>query len=122
MQDNLKSILQDCNLNFLIGSGLSCPYFKTLGSIEQLLTDIEKHHCSTKVKAVVRASLYKAYFDAAIGKNLQLIAEDVTSNSVRHAYEDFLSTMNSLLLQRKSTILSKEVNLFTTNIDIFLEK
>jgi len=30
--------------------------------------------------------------------------------------------MNSILLKRKVTLLSKEINLFTTNIDIFLDK
>src|SRR5206468_743191 len=30
--------------------------------------------------------------------------------------------LNSILLKRKVTLLNKEVNVFTTNIDIFLEK
>lgn len=42
---NLKdwiNIIQDCNISFLIGSGLSNPYFGTLGRIEVWLTELEK--------------------------------------------------------------------------------
>lgn len=34
----------------------------------------------------------------------------------------FLRVWNSILLKRKSTIVGKEVNIFTTNVDIFSEK
>ena len=30
-----KDIFQSCNINFLIGSGLSRPYLPTLGNIEK---------------------------------------------------------------------------------------
>jgi hypothetical protein len=34
--EQIKNVIQDCNLNFLLGSGLSSPYLKTLGNIETL--------------------------------------------------------------------------------------
>ena len=37
-------------------------------------------------------------------------------------YENLLKHINLILLKRKSTIFHKQANLFTTNIDIFLEK
>lgn len=37
-----QNIVQDCNLNFLIGSGLSNPFFGTLGNIEIWLTELRK--------------------------------------------------------------------------------
>lgn len=30
--DELKNTIQDCNLNFLVGFGLSSPYLQILGS------------------------------------------------------------------------------------------
>ena len=47
-------------------------------------------------------------------------------NSVKYLetksnYETFVSTIASILLRRKNTILSKQANIFTTNIDVFLE-
>lgn len=41
MIDHIKDVVQDCNINFLIGSGLSMPYLSVLGNIEDLLTNIE---------------------------------------------------------------------------------
>jgi hypothetical protein len=38
------------------------------------------------------------------------------------AYQNFLRALNSILLRRRSSLLGKEINLFTTNIDVFIEK
>ncbi|MEK7570888.1 MAG: hypothetical protein AAB553_01320 [Patescibacteria group bacterium] len=123
MNDKIKNIIQDCNINFLIGSGLSLPYLKTLGNIEKLLTELEeKQNMSASKKKLIRASLYKKYFDDVISKNPKILESDVTAQEVLETYRNFLNILNSILLKRKVTLLSKEVNLFTTNIDIFLEK
>jgi hypothetical protein len=39
--EKLKDTLQDCNINFLLGSGLSCPYLQARGNIEVLLTELD---------------------------------------------------------------------------------
>ncbi|SEH63016.1 conserved hypothetical protein [Bathymodiolus azoricus thioautotrophic gill symbiont] len=36
-------------------------------------------------------------------------------------YKKFYKTINALILQRESSLLSKQVNIFTTNVDIFSE-
>jgi len=121
--DKIRDTIQDCNLNFLIGSGLSRPFLPTLGSIEILLTDLEEREGVTQdVKKLIRASLYKKYFDAVIKDNIKVLASDPTSNEVQENYRTFLRAINSVLLKRKVTLLSKEANLFTTNVDIFLDK
>jgi SIR2-like domain len=56
-----------------------------------------------------------------MAKNLAVLASDETAKEVRDAYRNFLKTLNAILLRRRSTLLGKEINLFTTNIDIFLE-
>lgn len=122
MHDKIKDTIQDCNINFLLGSGLSLPYLKTLGSIEVLLNDLETRELNADVKKIIRASLYKKYFDEVIGKNPQILEPDAAVNVVLEQYHTFLKSLNSILLRRKVTILSKEVNLFTTNVDIFIEK
>ena len=40
---NWKNLFQDCNINFLIGSGLSNPFFGTLGQIEIWLTKLDEN-------------------------------------------------------------------------------
>jgi flagellar biosynthesis chaperone FliJ len=124
--DKLKDTIQDCNLNFLIGSGLSVPFFSTLGNIEHLLTELSKNGSLTsKEKDIIRASILGKYFDTVIKKN-PLIVDDTkkgpTKSQVLNNYKSFLVTLNTIVLKRKSTLLSKQINLFTTNIDVFIEK
>lgn len=122
MLEKLKNTIQDCNINFLIGSGLSSPFLKTLGRIETLLTELEKKQLDLDTKKLIRASLYKRYFDDVIKKNLDILDPTGNANDVLDQYIIFLKIINSILLKRMVTLLSKEINIFTTNIDIFFEK
>jgi len=118
----IRDVVQNCNLNFLIGSGLSSPFLKTLGNIETLLTELAGKTCTDGQRKIIQYTLYKAYFDGVILKNPEILKPAEDAVAVLKAYNTFLKIINSILLSRKSTILGKEVNLFTTNIDIFLEK
>lgn len=122
----LKNIVQDCNINFLLGSGMSMPHLSTLGKIEQSLTELadkkEKGEVANSQEKIIRVSLYKKFFDGAIIKNLEILKDGNDTSNVLGHYKTLLKTLNSILLKRKSTILNKQVNLFTTNVDVFLEK
>lgn len=124
--EKLKNTIQDCNLNFLIGSGLSVPYFSTLGNIETLLTELNKNVTLTKEqREIIRASILGKYYNTVISKNPEIIDDtvsDAVKDEVMNNYKSFLLLLNSIVLRRKSSILTKQVNLFTTNIDVFFEK
>lgn len=132
--NELKDIIESCNINFLFGSGMSAPYFSTLGNIEQLLTKLQEKIDSEEVSngqaSIVRASLYKKYFDEVIFNNISILDMQCLPPEkcnydvccVFNNYRIFLKAINSILLNRRSTILSKQINIFTTNIDIFFEK
>lgn len=120
--DELKDTVQDCNLNFLLGSGLSCPFLTTLGNVELLLTGLDENTAAPERKKIIRASLYKHYFESVIRKNVQILEASADAQVVLEQYNLFLNRLNRVLLKRRSTILGKEVNLFTTNVDIFLDK
>lgn len=121
--NKLKDVVQDGNINFLIGSGLSLPFLSSLGNIEDLLTDLDKRTDIDEAKKnIVRASLYKRYCEQVIFKNIEVLEDDPSTISVIDNYKKFLTLINSILLNRKNPILSKQINLFTTNVDIFLEK
>jgi hypothetical protein len=120
--ERVKDVIQDCNLNFLLGSGLSSPYLRTLGNIETLLTHVEQSKLPDTEKQILRCSLYKLYFDDVMAKNLAILKSDQAAADNMRAYNGFLRALNSILLRRRSSLLGKEVNLFTTNIDVFLEK
>ncbi|MCC5928916.1 MAG: SIR2 family protein [Cyclobacteriaceae bacterium] len=144
-KNHIKFVFQDCNINFLIGSGLSTPFFGTLGKIEEWLTDLEESKdllISDEQYKFIKASLYNAYFEVAMQGSLDILNFDVDVteyleiydtdtpddenfkklNNTFLSYKDFLNTLNHILYERRSNTVSKQVNLFTTNIDIFLEK
>lgn len=125
--NRLKDIIESCNINFLIGSGLSRPYLNTLGNIEKLLTEIESktfESVENEKKEIIKASIYKEYFEGVIVKNLdENIQKDLSNYKlVLENYKTFLLILNEILLYRFNTLIYKKVNLFTTNIDLFLEK
>lgn len=135
--ETFKNIIQDCNISFLIGSGLSVPFMGTLGGIETWLTGLEENkEISTELKQYIKASLYKSYFDVAMKDNVEILDfiynenERVCPDCERpskliqtyEAYKDFLRIINQVLYERRSNTVNKQVNLFTTNIDVFFEK
>ena len=114
--------LQTANINFLIGSGSSRPLLETLGDVEAWLTNLtqESDGLTEVQKKALRASIYKAYFDKAIGRNLTKLPSDRYSDTIKQ-YVAFLSTMNEILNRRGNRLTPKQVNLFTTNIDKLIE-
>lgn len=124
--EKLKNTIQDSNINFLIGSGMSVPFFSTLGNIELLLTELNENKTLTiKEREIIRVSILGKYFETVITKNPIIIDDDIIEANktlVMDNYKDFLVLINTIVLKRKSTILNKQVNLFTTNIDVFFEK
>ena len=119
--ERIKNTIQDANINLLVGSGLSSPFLTTLGNIESLLTECASAPMSDGARKIIRASLYRRYFTEVISKNLLVVKSDPTAKPKLGEYTAFLHAWNSILLNRRNTLLSKEINIFTTNIDIFPE-
>ncbi len=121
----LKDVMQSANINFLIGSGLSRPYLKTLGNIEDYLTELSvKEGLDKSILLLVKNSIFYHYFKGAMFGNRSVIRTTRRPNLIftSNNYSEFLQTFNTLLQRRGSTILNKQVNIFTTNIDLFIEK
>ena len=122
--------IQDSNINFLFGSGMSAGYLEILGNIENLLTELDKEvFTEQKQKDLIRASILNKYFEGVIEKNINIL--DYTSLEPEvilsiqwtlDSYRNFFKTINQLILLRRNKLLSKQVNIFTTNIDVFLER
>ena len=118
----LINYLQTANINFLIGSGASRPLLETLGDVEVWLTKLSKEGSDlTDVqRKALRASIYKAYFDKAIGRNLTKLPADRYQDTIKQ-YVSFLSILNEILNRRGNRLTPKQVNLFTTNVDTLIE-
>lgn len=122
--ENIKKIIESCHLNFLIGSGASRPFLGTLGSIENLLTDLAKSDLPEPEKIIIDASIKKHYWDVAIKGNLEIDTNDdldLNLDATKNAYSVFYSSLNSILNKRKTNLISRQVNIFTTNMDLFNE-
>lgn len=124
--EDLKKVIESCHLNFLIGSGLSAPYLAILGQIEELLT---KNESSNQPNKIIETSIKKHYFDKSIKGNLAILDDSKLEefneddfNGVNDNYSNFIKSLHTILSYRESNIVSKQVNLFTTNMDLFLDK
>lgn len=120
--ENLKDFIQSANINFLIGSGLSRPYLETLGNIETNLYLLQENKdLSEKVKDIVRASIYREYFYKVMLPNKIMGDEDLYDEVIKN-YQRFITLWNGIVHNRCGNIRSKQINIFSTNIDLFVEK
>lgn len=117
----LINYLQSANINFLIGSGASRPYFGTLGKVEEWLTKLSgDNSLDNNKRKLFLASVYRAYCRKAIIGNYTKEPAD-KYDEAKKTYADILSTLNEIVNKRGSGLISKQVNLFTTNIDTLIE-
>lgn len=120
--EQLRAILQDAHLNFLIGAGTSSAFFGLLGGIEDALTEIASEpDADENAKRLARASIQAMFFDGVIAPNIALLELDADAGPVLRSYGEFGRVLNRLLINRRNSILSKKVNLFTTNVDLVFE-
>jgi len=118
----LKTHIQSANVNFLFGSGLSKPYLETLGDIEKRLTELSESDIDDNGYNIIKASIYKEYFTKVILPNCNSDECNINYKNVIDNYKSFLSIWNDIFNKRHSRLLSKQLNIYTTNIDTFVEK
>lgn len=121
---NLKQLIQSSHINFLYGSGLSRNYLSTLGNIEKLLTETSESKIEDKLKNIIKASLFAAYVETVMEPCLP---EKIKGNQGEYEktfqeYVRFLNSVNHIISRRNVNLIDKQINLFTTNIDDFMEK
>ncbi|MBT9255220.1 SIR2 family protein [Phycicoccus sp. MAQZ13P-2] len=120
--ERLRDLVQDAHLSFLFGAGASAPMFRLLGDIENLLTSLDASGATQDAKAYARASIYSGFFRSVVLKNNDLLDRSGgEALQLLERYEAFLQTINRLLLERRSSLLNKQVNLYTTNVDLATE-
>jgi SIR2-like domain len=108
--------ISEKNINFLIGSGASVPFFPTLGNIEKVLTE-------RKYSESVRQLIYLHYFNEVLSKNIDLLDEAKDCEYyVTNNYRKFIRGLINIMNYRNSRISPKRANIFTTNYDLFFER
>jgi hypothetical protein len=116
--ERLRTIVQDSHLSFLVGAGTSASFFEQLGPVETVLTELGS---STDEARLARASVQGFFFEKVLLPNVLLMNGDASAQPLIKSYGRFVAVLNRILLKRRSTILSKQVNLFTTNVDMAFE-
>lgn len=129
-KDKLKKIgkvAEVSHLNFLFGAGVSSPFIPPLPEIEQKMDAAEEQGKTDEAIKQKKEFLSKVMLPCLDIKSYSYLKDknEKAKNKITETYENyrsFLIEITRYLLSRKSTLLDKQVNLFTTNIDIFLEK
>jgi hypothetical protein len=125
--EKISKLAEVSHINFLFGAGTSAPFILPIPEIEKKMDEADKpgnveeliklkQEFFTKVMLpCVDIKTYSYKKDRTLG----------TKRELTDAYENyrlFLNKITKYVLSRKSTLLDKQISLFTTNIDIFFEK
>lgn len=120
--ERLRAIVQDAHIHLLIGAGTSTGLCDPLGDIENALTQLDGADAPSSARAIARVSLQALFFEKVLWPNVALVdGPGDRAIAVIRSYERLLRALNMLLLQRRSTLLSKRISLFTTNVDLAFE-
>ena len=101
-------------LNFLIGSGASVPAIPLMSSFRSNdISDEEANNfLSDKVKEVSKKVL----------EDTSKASDEEDIKAVLKRYSEFLKVILQLLYHANSRQVTKNINIFTTNYDLFIEK
>jgi hypothetical protein len=115
----LTKALQSGHINFLLGSGASLPAIAAAGDIEITLNKLlekpdSKGFEETKHKFLEQL---QASTNALIANS-----GDKSNEATLEQYRQFLSALSRILDERKTELLPKQITIFTTNYDLFVER
>ena len=115
----LGRAFQSAHINFLIGSGASMPAIETSGDVEKELECLYSKGCDED------ANFMKRRFIAGIQKPTNLLLGGREDHKVKKTVDNYtalLDSIRNILFERKSNLVPKRANIFTTNYDLFVEK
>lgn len=110
----LRNFAMTKRLNFLIGSGTSVPAIPLMSSFRSNdISDEEANNLlSDKVKEVSKKVL----------EDISETSDEENIKSVIKRYVEFIKVILQLLYHANSRQVTKNINIFTTNYDLFIEK
>lgn len=112
----LKEIFASSHINFLLGSGLSVGMIPILNDIEDKLNKAEELNDPDGIY-----DIKKEIFEQIIYPNTDILLDKSKNKTVQENYNSFIEIIYDLIYRRDSNLLHKQINIFTTNYDMFLE-
>ncbi|MFV5938581.1 SIR2 family protein [Mammaliicoccus sciuri] len=109
---NLRKIAITKQVNFLLGSGTSVPAIPLMGSYYDATDKSANEQLFERVQDVSKKLLTK--------NNCELVEKDIYI--VLENYQKFIESIVSILNLSNSRQTPKNVNIFTTNYDLYIER
>lgn len=130
-RSKISRLFQSGNINFIFGSGASYPAISVAGSVEKEIQKALDEGRDDDAESLIYDLLkgvqnpFTLYFSPPVAENLKTPElkkfEENTARSLSQ-YSEFISRLEAILNERKSNLIAKQANIFTTNYDLFLEK
>jgi hypothetical protein len=123
----LTKLFQSGRINFLIGSGASVPAIKvasgTEKEIQELFVSGEELEANQKIwDFLTDIQIPNDYLISGEVENLPDENDVEKIISALNNYKDFINNIETILIERRTNLLPKQANIFTTNYDLFFEK
>ena len=101
-------------LNFLIGSGASVPAIPLMSvfKTEDISDEKANNSLSDRIKGVSK-QVIEGIYNTSDGENIETVLK---------RYSEFIKVILQLLYHANSRQVTKNINIFTTNYDLFIEK
>lgn len=125
-RDYFERVFQSANLNFLIGSGASLPAINVLGTIENDLQKLLEDKKEDDYFALAEQFLSQVWLphNCMLERNNGVPFAPSVINNVKNArgnYDAFVTSLERILTRRRTGLLPRRINVFTTNYDLFIE-
>jgi hypothetical protein len=122
-QDEIRKLLtktfQSGNINFLIGSGASNPAIQIAGDVEAEIDGLFKADKNDEANK----KIYEFLTNIQTSMNALIKGTANTNNgTVLNSYVEFIRALSKVLTERKTNLLPRQANIFTSNYDLFVEK
>ncbi|MEO9944565.1 MAG: SIR2 family protein [Paraglaciecola sp.] len=117
--DQLLKIFQSCRINFLIGAGASQPAINVAGNIEKEVSDLYKADNDNEATNKLYSFLQEI---SVVNSKLSETTLNGDVAITHDAYKEFIKHIETILTERKTKILPRQVNIISTNYDLFVER
>lgn len=125
--DYFERLFQSANINFLIGSGASQPAISMLGNIENKLQQyIENENEANYFEEAERFlddiwDTTNVLLNRSRSNQPHLEELKIKVQTAKNNYKNFINSLEKILTKRRSGLLPRRANIFTTNYDLFIE-
>lgn len=127
----IKKAFESCNINFLIGAGASMPAIQALGKLETeleyLIANGEKDKVNEQLNNFI-LNIIKPNIKIFTINNIEENKNNENNKKEKQDlietisnYNNFIKSLIKILLKRKNDLILPNINIFTTNYDLFLE-